>query len=113
MGLLYNWGFFTVLGYSPFLMRPITPQQLGFVFFAWGVLVAVFAVWGAPWLKRHFGTAPTLYCNFALMAIDIALIAIYMLSNLPIGVWMLFTFFRETPKAIIEASRIDGAGGNT
>ena len=40
----------------------------------------------------------------------IALIAIYMLSNLPIGVWMLFTFFRETPKAIIEASRIDGAG---
>jgi sorbitol/mannitol transport system permease protein len=39
-----------------------------------------------------------------------ALIVIYMLSNLPIGVWMLFTFFRETPKAIIEASRIDGAG---
>jgi MFS transporter, ACDE family, multidrug resistance protein len=77
VGLLYNWGFFTVLGYSPFLMRPITPQQLGFVFFAWGVLVAVFAVWGAPWLKRHFGTAPTLYGNFALMAIDIAVIAIY------------------------------------
>jgi len=41
---------------------------------------------------------------------QIALIIIYMLSNLPIGVWMLFTFFRETPKAIIEASRIDGAG---
>ncbi len=40
----------------------------------------------------------------------IALIVIYMLSNLPIGVWMLFTFFRETPKAIIEASRIDGCG---
>jgi polyol transport system permease protein len=40
----------------------------------------------------------------------IALILIYMLSNLPIGVWMLFTFFRETPKAIIEQSRIDGAG---
>jgi sorbitol/mannitol transport system permease protein len=39
-----------------------------------------------------------------------ALIIIYMLSNLPIGVWMLFTFFRETPKAIIEASRIDGCG---
>ena len=40
----------------------------------------------------------------------IALIVIYVLSNLPIGVWMLFTFFRETPKAIIEASRIDGCG---
>lgn len=39
-----------------------------------------------------------------------ALIIVYVLSNLPIAVWMLFTFFRETPKDIIEASRIDGAG---
>ncbi len=38
-----------------------------------------------------------------------ALVIIDFLSNLPIGVWMLFTFFRETPKDIIEASRIDGA----
>lgn len=38
-----------------------------------------------------------------------ALIIIYVLSNLPIAVWMLFTFMRETPKDIIEASRIDGA----
>ncbi len=37
------------------------------------------------------------------------LIVVYVLSNLPIAVWMLFTFFRETPKDIIEASRIDGA----
>jgi sorbitol/mannitol transport system permease protein len=37
------------------------------------------------------------------------LIIVYVLSNLPIGIWMLFTFFRETPKDIIEASRIDGA----
>ncbi len=39
-----------------------------------------------------------------------ALIIIYVLSDLPITIWMLFTFFRETPKDIIEASRIDGAG---
>jgi sorbitol/mannitol transport system permease protein len=38
-----------------------------------------------------------------------ALVVVYVLSNLPIGIWMLFTFFRETPKDIIEASRIDGA----
>jgi sorbitol/mannitol transport system permease protein len=37
------------------------------------------------------------------------LIVLYTLMNLPIVVWMLFTFFRETPKAIIEASRVDGA----
>jgi sorbitol/mannitol transport system permease protein len=38
-----------------------------------------------------------------------ALIVINMMSNLPIAVWMLFTFFRDLPKDIIEASRIDGA----
>jgi ACDE family multidrug resistance protein len=77
VGLLYNWGFFTLLGYSPFLMQPISPQQLGLVFCAWGVLVALFAVWGAPWLKAHFGTARTLYGNFVLMAADLAVIAIW------------------------------------
>ncbi len=37
------------------------------------------------------------------------LVVIYTLSNLPIVVWMLYTFFKDTPKDIIEASRIDGA----
>src|SRR5438132_11161704 len=61
VGLLYNWGFFTLLGYSPFLMNLASPQKIGLVFCGWGVLVAVFAVWGAPWLKARFGTARTLY----------------------------------------------------
>jgi MFS family permease len=74
VGLLYNWGFFTLLGYSPFLMAPISPQQLGLIFCGWGVLVAVFAIWGAPWLKARFGTARTLYGNFVLMAADLAVI---------------------------------------
>jgi MFS transporter, ACDE family, multidrug resistance protein len=77
VGLLYNWGFFTLLGYSPFLMQPISPQQLGLVFCGWGVLVAIFAVWGAPWLKSRFGTARTLYGNFVLMSADLAVIAMW------------------------------------
>ncbi|GAN52785.1 carbohydrate ABC transporter permease [Tanticharoenia sakaeratensis] len=32
-----------------------------------------------------------------------------MLTNLPIIVWMLFTFFREVPAPILEAGRMDGA----
>ncbi len=32
------------------------------------------------------------------------------LSNLPIVVWMLFTFFREVPREVLEAARMDGAG---
>ena len=38
------------------------------------------------------------------------LIALYALSNLPIIVWMLFTFYKEVPNDILEAGRIDGAG---
>jgi sorbitol/mannitol transport system permease protein len=37
------------------------------------------------------------------------LIAIYALMNLPIVVWMLFTFFKEVPRDILEAGRMDGA----
>jgi MFS transporter, ACDE family, multidrug resistance protein len=76
-GLLYNWGFFTLLGYSPFLMGIDSPIKLGLVFCGWGVLVALFAVFGAPWLRGHFGTAPTLYVNFALMAVILATIGVF------------------------------------
>jgi MFS transporter, ACDE family, multidrug resistance protein len=77
VGLLYNWGFFTLLGYSPFLMNIRSPQKLGLVFCGWGVLVAMFAVWGAPWLKARLGTPRTLYGNFVLMAADLAVIGIW------------------------------------
>ncbi|MCW2595505.1 MAG: transporter, family, multidrug resistance protein [Pseudonocardiales bacterium] len=93
VGLLYNWGFFTLLGYSPFLMGISSPQKLGLVFCAWGVLVAAFAVWGAPWLKARFGTARTLYGNFVLMAIDLA----------AIGVWP------DRPTVVIVAVIVAGA----
>jgi MFS transporter, ACDE family, multidrug resistance protein len=77
VGLLYNWAFFTLLGYSPFLMGINSPIQLGLVFCGWGILVAVFAVFGAPALQSRFGTPRTLYTNFILMAIDLAVIAIF------------------------------------
>ncbi|MBM2574907.1 carbohydrate ABC transporter permease [Jannaschia sp. Os4] len=38
-----------------------------------------------------------------------ALVFILMLINLPIIVWMLYTYFREIPGEILEASRMDGA----
>ncbi|MDT4964864.1 MAG: transporter, family, multidrug resistance protein [Pseudonocardiales bacterium] len=76
VGLLYNWGFFTLLGYSPFLMH-LSPLRLGAVFCAWGVLVAVFAVFAAPWLKARLGTPRSLYGNFVLLAADLATIGIW------------------------------------
>jgi MFS transporter, ACDE family, multidrug resistance protein len=75
-GLLYNWGFFTILGYAPFLMH-LSPLKLGAVFCAWGVLVALFAVFGAPALKARFGTPWTLYASFTLMAVLSAVIGIW------------------------------------
>ena len=39
----------------------------------------------------------------------IGLMIMLMLINLPIVVWMLYTYFREIPGEILEAARMDGA----
>ena len=39
----------------------------------------------------------------------IGLVIIYTLINLPIVVWMIYSFFKEVPKEILEADRMDGA----
>jgi sorbitol/mannitol transport system permease protein len=38
------------------------------------------------------------------------LIIVFTLSNLPIMVWMLYSYLKEIPSEILEASRMDGAG---
>lgn len=48
--------------------------------------------------------------NLRLLDTRLVLIIVYVLMNLPIVVWMLYTFFKEIPKDILEAGRIDGAG---
>jgi MFS transporter, ACDE family, multidrug resistance protein len=74
--LCYNWGFFTVLGYAPFPMK-LSPIKLGLVFFGWGVLVALFAVFGAPRLQAALGIARTMYLNLFLFAVVVLAIAIW------------------------------------
>ena len=46
---------------------------------------------------------------FDVMDSRILLVVILMLINLPIIVWMLYTYFREIPGEILEAARMDGA----
>jgi MFS family permease len=72
--LLYNWGFFTMLGFAPFPME-LSAIRLGFVFFGWGLLVAFFAVIGAPRLQAWFGTARSLYAALALFAVDLVVMS--------------------------------------
>jgi MFS transporter, ACDE family, multidrug resistance protein len=74
--LLYNWGFFTMLGYAPFPME-LSAIRLGFVFFGWGLLVAFFSVIGAPRLQARFGTARSLYLALGLFAVDLLVIAVF------------------------------------
>ena len=38
-----------------------------------------------------------------------ALVIILAMANMPIIVWMLYTYFKEIPKDILEAARMDGA----
>jgi MFS transporter, ACDE family, multidrug resistance protein len=79
--LCYNWGFFTLLAYTPFPMH-LGIHELGYVFTGWGVLVAIFAVFVAPRAQRRFGTPKSLYVNLALLAIDLVVIAAFTSSQI-------------------------------
>jgi sorbitol/mannitol transport system permease protein len=47
--------------------------------------------------------------NAGLLDTRLALLIIYALINLPLVVWMLYTFFVEVPRDVLEAGRMDGA----
>jgi len=78
--LCYNWGFFTILGYAPFPMN-LSAIKLGLVFCGWGIMVAIFAVFGAPWLQSRLGIAKTMYINLAIFALLSLGIAIWVLNR--------------------------------
>jgi sorbitol/mannitol transport system permease protein len=50
-----------------------------------------------------------IYRDFGLLDSRVGLVFILCLGNLPIVIWMLFTYFKEIPKDILEAARMDGA----
>lgn len=50
-----------------------------------------------------------LLVQFHLIDTIVALVIITCLGNLPLIVWMLFSYFKEVPVEILEAARMDGA----
>lgn len=50
-----------------------------------------------------------IFRNTGLLDTRTGLVIVLMLINLPIMVWMLFTYFKEIPADILEAARMDGA----
>ena len=50
-----------------------------------------------------------IFKTFGLLDSRTGLVFILCLGNLPIVIWMLFTYFKEIPRDILEAARMDGA----
>lgn len=73
--LLYNFGFFTLLAFTPFPLD-MSAQQIGLIFFGWGVALAFTSVVAAPRLQHRFGTVPTLIVNLLAMTATLVVMAI-------------------------------------
>jgi MFS transporter, ACDE family, multidrug resistance protein len=67
---LYNFGFFTLLAYTPFPLG-LSAHQLGIVYFGWGLLLALTSVFGAQRLERRFGLVAVLATSLVLVAADL------------------------------------------
>jgi sorbitol/mannitol transport system permease protein len=50
-----------------------------------------------------------IFLNTGMLDSRIGITLMLMLIDLPIAVWMLYTYFREIPREILEAARMDGA----
>jgi MFS family permease len=70
VAVLYNFGFFTLLAYTPFPLG-LGIHQLGLVFFGWGLLLALTSVFAAQPLERRFGLVPTLAIALGAVALDL------------------------------------------
>jgi sorbitol/mannitol transport system permease protein len=94
-----------------------------------GLIIAVPAAWAMAFVPRPgtknvlmwmlstkmlppVGVLIPIYLIFrdtGLLDTRTGLVIVLMLINLPIIVWMLYTYFREIPGEILEAARMDGA----
>lgn len=78
VAFFYNYGFFTLLAYSPYPIDEAAAAsgsefgatELGWVFFGWGLALAVSSVFLAPRLTQSFGLMPvicTVLIGFAIL----------------------------------------------
>ena len=74
--LLYNYGFFTLLAYTPFPLDMGT-YSIGFIFFGWGLCLAVASVFIAPRLQRAYGTLNMMMLSLLLFAVNLGVMAMF------------------------------------
>ncbi|MCX9192717.1 MFS transporter [Carbonactinospora thermoautotrophica] len=117
---LYNYAFFTVLAFTPFVLH-MDAHGIGLVFFGWGVAVAVSSVLLAPLLQRRHGTVTVMYgtlAAFTVLLLGLAaapgratLVALVVLCGLAIGVSN--TVFTEAAMEVTDLPRpVASAGYN-
>jgi len=130
--LRFDWtleNYFEIQRRSDYLKHALNSVILSVGSTALGLLVAVPAAWAMAfsptrhtrnilmWMLSTKMLPPVaalvpvylLFRDFGLLDTRGGLLAVLMLVNLPIIVWMLFTYFREIPGEILEAARMDGA----
>jgi predicted MFS family arabinose efflux permease len=73
--IFYNFGFFTLLAFTPFPLD-MTARQVGLIFFGWGVALAFTSVVVAPRLQAAFGTIPTVLVSLTALAVILAVMAL-------------------------------------
>ncbi|GGT76752.1 MFS transporter [Actinomadura citrea] len=117
--LFYNYAFFTILAFTPFVLG-MSAHGIGLVFFGWGVMVALASVFGAPVLQRRIGTVRVMYLALGLLIVfqlglaflgHGGIIACTVLSGIPIG--LNNTAFTEAAMEVSDSPRpVASAGYN-
>jgi MFS family permease len=75
--VFYNIGFFTILAAGPFALPAAGIIEIGWIYFGWGVLVAVVSVLVAPRVQRLVGTVPAIIGTLVLFMLDLLVMAVY------------------------------------
>ncbi|NNG36609.1 MFS transporter [Nakamurella aerolata] len=80
--LLYNFGFFTLLAFTPFVLEmPAIP--VGLIFCGWGLALAYTSVFVAPRLQARFGTLRPVIGSLTCFALLLVVMAIFT-ANKPV-----------------------------
>ncbi|MCW3158892.1 MFS transporter [Micropruina sonneratiae] len=102
--LLYNFGFFTLLAFTPFALE-MGALQIGLIFFGWGALLALSSVFVAPWVQRRVGTFTGIVVALSGFAVVLVVMGVFATSPgvLAAGVVIAGAFLGVNNTLITEA----------
>jgi MFS family permease len=88
--LLYNFGMFVLMAVAPYPLAlgstHFGAAQVGWVFFGWGICLAVMSIWGSSWLENRVGTFAAIVVGLVGFAACLALMAVFSQGNTTDGV---------------------------